>query len=61
MPPLDRNERLRLLDQRHDELVRDLDELNARVEAVLGRAGLAGGRGSDSSAAVEVPRLVDRT
>jgi hypothetical protein len=39
MIEIDRPQLLRALDQRHDALVRQLDELNERIEHTLTRCG----------------------
>jgi hypothetical protein len=44
MVDVDRQDLLRSLDERHDDLVQQLDELNQRIEAALIASGAAGGR-----------------
>lgn len=41
MIEIDRTHLLRTLDERHDALVRQLDELNERIEQTLARCGVA--------------------
>jgi hypothetical protein len=60
MPCVDRTHLLRALDQRHDDLVRQLDELNARIEETLARSGAASARSTGSPPPVEMPALIDR-
>lgn len=62
---VDQHARLRTLDRRHDDVVRQLDDLNHRVEQVLasvGQASSSTGRSPSqlpSSTLIEVPGLID--
>lgn len=61
MPVVDRTDILRALEQRHELLTRELDELNERVELALVAHGLQPREESNAGASAGFARLANAT